>query len=102
MRGFTALAVTVLAACASSTAGNGGDDVDSGDNVIVDADTTDAPVSIDADCSDIPCDGIYVHPGGNDSNPGTKAMPMQTLGAAMARAETQNKAVLVAAGTYAE
>ena len=96
-RACTVIGLALLAACASSSVNDG--DVDAADeDAAIDAMNSDAPVSVDADCGEIPCDGIHVHPGGNDSNPGTRTQPMLTIGAAMVRADTAGKAVLVAAG----
>ncbi len=54
------------------------------------------------------CDGIdgtitsaiFVAPGGNDANPGTKALPKQTLIAGVTAAAAQGKDVYVSGGTY--
>ncbi|MCC6877256.1 MAG: hypothetical protein IT378_23325 [Sandaracinaceae bacterium] len=58
----------------------------------------------DADCDGVPDDTdqfIYVTTAGSDTNPGTLARPMRTLGAAIARGRAVNKDVLVARGIYA-
>ena len=70
--------------------------------------STDAP---DLALTDANCDGIdgevansiFVAPGGNDSNPGTRASPKATISAGVAAAVAQNKRdVLVASGSYVE
>lgn len=57
----------------------------------------------DADCDGVPDDTdlfIYVTTMGSDTNPGTLARPMRTLGAALARGQAESKSVLVARGLY--
>ncbi len=67
---------------------------------------TDLP---DGGFNDLNCDGIdgdptqavfVVSTGGSDLNPGTRAQPMATLPAAIARAATQSKHVYAGKGTY--
>ncbi len=57
----------------------------------------------DADCDGLPDDTddfIYVTTTGSDTNPGTLARPMRTLGAALTRGRAESKSVLVARGIY--
>jgi len=57
----------------------------------------------DGDCDGVPDDSsdfVYVASTGNDSNPGTLAMPKRTLGAALPVASSSGKDVLVARGIY--
>ena len=46
--------------------------------------------------------GVFVAKSGNDSNPGTMVSPKLTIKAGVAQAETDGKAVFIAAGTYEE
>ncbi len=60
-------------------------------------------LGVDADCDGIIDDSddfIFVTTRGNDSSPGTLVFPMRTLPAAIARAATADKTVLVASGSY--
>ena len=62
------------------------------------------PVGGDADCDGVPddtTDFVYVTTMGSDTNPGSLERPMRTLQAALARARTERKSVLVATGAYA-
>jgi len=60
--------------------------------------------------ADTNCDGIdgvaaraiFVAPGGNDSNPGTRTAPRRTIQAGIAAAAPGRLSVYIAAGTYAE
>ncbi len=60
--------------------------------------------------ADTNCDGIdgvaaraiFVAPGGNDGNPGTRSAPRRTIQAGIAAAASGRLAVYIAAGTYAE
>jgi hypothetical protein len=57
----------------------------------------------DGDCDGVPDDTtqfVYVTTRGSDSDPGTLLRPMRTIQAALARAQRERKAVLVATGTY--
>ncbi len=57
----------------------------------------------DADCDGVPDDDegfVYVTSRGSDRNPGSRARPMRSLGAAIARARRLGKDVLVAQGVY--
>ncbi len=59
----------------------------------------------DADCDGVPdddADFVYVTSRGSDRNPGTRARPMRSIGAAIARARRGGKDVLVAQGNYDE
>src|SRR5689334_6624442 len=53
---------------------------------------------------DYPCDGIYVRADtGNDSNPGTRELPLKTISAGIASAQLGTpRPVLVGSGTYSE
>ncbi|MCA9581299.1 MAG: hypothetical protein KC416_05860 [Myxococcales bacterium] len=58
----------------------------------------------DADCDGVVDDNdefIHVTTTGNDNHPGTLVLPMRTISAALARAESRGVDVLVAQGTYA-
>ena len=46
--------------------------------------------------------GIFVAPAGSDANPGTKALPVATIGRGMDLAKTASKRVYVCAGRFAE
>jgi hypothetical protein len=46
--------------------------------------------------------GVYVHPGGSDSNPGTRAAPLQTVAAAIQKASAGAVDVYIAHGTYTQ
>jgi hypothetical protein len=46
--------------------------------------------------------GIFVSPMGSDTNPGTRAMPVATIGRAMSAAKAASKRVYICRGTYAE
>jgi hypothetical protein len=46
--------------------------------------------------------GIYVHPSGSDSNPGTRAEPLQTVAAAIQKASAGAVDVYIAHGTYTQ
>jgi hypothetical protein len=46
--------------------------------------------------------GVFVSPAGSDSNPGTKAAPLLTIGQGMGVAKAAGKRVYVCAGTFAE
>jgi hypothetical protein len=69
-------------------------------------DGSSAPVVVGGDLN---CDGtvddsnVFVHvtAGGVDDGPGTLVQPLRSLDAAIARAATENKSVLVAQGSYA-
>ncbi|WP_020657012.1 right-handed parallel beta-helix repeat-containing protein [Massilia niastensis] len=50
---------------------------------------------------ELPQRALYVAPGGDDANPGTRRAPLRTIGAA-ARAASAGITVLVAPGTYPE
>ncbi len=50
----------------------------------------------------VPEHGVYVHPGGSDSNPGTRAAPLQTVAAAIQKASTGTADVYIARGTYTQ
>lgn len=88
--------LAVLAACAH---GKDAGAVDSGTD-------DDAPLAQDSDttCGGLPCDAIYVSKTGNDSATGTRADPLKTIGAGIAKAATRTPpvAVYVAAGEYDE
>ncbi len=61
-------------------------------------------LGVDADCDgeiDDSSEFIFVTPRGNDDDPGTLVFPMRTIPAALARAASVRKTVLVATGTYA-
>ncbi|MBI5499188.1 MAG: hypothetical protein HY907_03025, partial [Deltaproteobacteria bacterium] len=61
-------------------------------------------LGVDADCDGTIDDSdafIFVTPSGSDLNPGTLVLPMRTIPAALARAATAGKDVLVAWGRYA-
>lgn len=61
-------------------------------------------LGVDADCDgeiDDSSEFIFVTPRGNDDDPGTLVFPMRTIPAALARARSEGKTVLVATGTYA-
>jgi hypothetical protein len=45
---------------------------------------------------------IFVSPMGSDTNPGTRTMPVATIGRALSAAKAASKRVYVCAGTYAE
>jgi hypothetical protein len=60
---------------------------------------------VDSNCDGIDGDAarsIFVSTNGDNANPGTRAHPMRTVAAAVAKAATGRLAVLVAAGTYDE
>src|SRR4051794_9260397 len=65
------------------------------------------PGFVDSNCDGIDGDvsaALFVPPGGSDSAAGTQAAPLQTLGAAVDRAQAAGSPVtqiLLAAGTYA-
>src|SRR5690606_5575084 len=88
------LAAAVLAACASGKS----ESVDAGDPI------TDAAPPIDSACGALPCDAIYVERSGVDSAPGTRAAPMKTISAAIAKAAgmATPHAVFVKSGVYPE
>ena len=69
----------------------------------VDPIVTDAPTDA-RDCSELPCEAIYVATAGNDSGAGTKESPLRTIGAGIVRASLGGvpKAVFVRAGMYTE
>ena len=61
-------------------------------------------LGVDADCDgviDDTTDYVFVTPSGSDANPGTLVFPMRTPTAAIARAASTGKSVLVAWGRYA-
>ena len=61
-------------------------------------------LGVDADCDGTIDDSdafVFVTPSGSDLNPGTLVRPMRTIPAALARAATEGKDVLVAWGRYA-
>ena len=61
-------------------------------------------LGVDADCDGTIDDSdafVFVTPSGSDANPGTLVRPMRTIPAALARAATEGKDVLVAWGRYA-
>jgi hypothetical protein len=83
--------VLAVVGCAGARSGDG-------DPIVADA-------PVDArDCSDLPCEAIYVAPAGSDSGAGTKESPLRTIGAGIVRASLGGvpKAVFVRAGMYTE
>jgi hypothetical protein len=69
-------------------------------------DGTTAPVAVgsDSDCDGVVDDDstfVHVTSGGSDASAGTLVQPMRSIGAAITRARSEGKAVLVAQGSYA-
>ncbi|MEX2394877.1 MAG: putative metal-binding motif-containing protein, partial [Actinomycetota bacterium] len=83
-----------------------GDDCDNNDpDVYPGAPDVPDPDGVDANCDGIDgvaADAIFVSTSGADANPGTKDSPKQTIGAAVAAANSANKDVYAAVGTYIE
>jgi hypothetical protein len=61
------------------------------------------PVPV-ADCNGLPCAAVYVAPGGDDANAGTKDAPLRSIAGAISRASKQSPrpAVFVQTGTFVE
>jgi hypothetical protein len=60
---------------------------------------------VDSDCDGIDGDAaraVFVSPNGNDASAGTMGAPLRTLAAAVARADSHDRDVYAAAGTYVE
>jgi CARDB len=68
-------------------------------------DEPDVPGFRDANCDGIDGEAsraVFVAPGGDDANPGTRAEPKRTLSAAIVAADGRGKDVYAMSGTYAE
>ena len=94
---FVALAASAWLACGSSTfsssdAGTQKAPADCNTN----ADPKDSPACVDDSI------GIFVSAAGADTNAGTKAAPLRTVGVALTKADVQHDRIYVCSGTYPE